>query len=251
MDSMKTKYAAFLPQGTTADGSLRVVRRPVAIDSRRIAAGLTATRPKTTTVTRTKTVTAKPAARKPNPSEAIATLVLAAAPGLSRPVALAGHFEELPEFVTQRAWRGVLSQIARGQHVPIQIGHQAGAKVITSTASPRVRTKLCPTVGLLMSVDVRRDDPYIIRTAGVSISFRPTAYHSENVEGLKVRCIDGLELAHVAIILGTAPELPAYPLARVRRCNLKEATKGMINLTIDVACLIRASWPTLKPPTRG
>lgn len=254
---MSKTHSPFLPQGVAADGSLRVVRRPPAIDARRIAIGLTATRPKTTTtrtttVARMKAVAPRPAAkRRTNPTETIATLVLACAPGLSRPVALAGGTEELPEFVTQRAWMGVLSQIARGQHVPIQIGHQAGAKVITSTASTRVRTELCPTAGLLMSVDVRLADPYVSRTAGVSISFRPTTYHSESVGGVKVRCIDGLQLAHVAVILGTAPELPAYPMARVRRCSPKEAITDMTNLKIDVACLIRASWPELNRYFRG
>jgi hypothetical protein len=164
---------------------------------------------------------------------------------------LAGQTEELPEWVSQRAWRGVLSQIARGKHVAVQVGHQAGATIVTSTASPRVRMKLCPDAGLCLFVDVRVADPYVSRTAGVSISFRPTAFHTENVGRQVVRCIDGLELAHVAIILGTAPELPAYPLARVRRYEPKGAAAGMTNLRVDVASLIRATWPDLKPSTRG
>jgi hypothetical protein len=221
------------------------------IDAARIAGGLTPiwqsvpTPAKTTT--RATTTKAKPAA-----AATIATLVLACAPGLSRPVALVGQTEELPEFITQRAWRGVLQQIATGKPAAtVQVGHQAGARIITHTASPRVRTKLCPTVGLCLFVDVRASDPYIIRTASCSISFRPTSYHTENVGGQRVRFIDAMKLEHIAIIEGTSTDSPIYPMARVRRCTPKAATSGMTDLLIDVGCLVRASWPELKPLTRG
>jgi hypothetical protein len=244
------EYAAFMPQGLSTDGSLHILRRPPAIDANRVAMGWQSSKPvarATATKPKPKAITKKSAPA----SQTIATLTLACAPGLSRPVALVGATEELPEFITPRAWRGVLSQIARGQHFPIQMGHKPGSKIITSTASPRVRTKLCPTAGLCLFVDVRANDPYIIRTAGCSISFRPTSYHTENVGGQRVRCIDGLLLEHVAIIEALATELPVYPMARIRRCTPKLAATGMTELVVDVGCLIRASWPELRPLIRG
>jgi hypothetical protein len=256
---MTTRYAAFLPQGITADGSLRIVRRPPAIDARRIASGLTAARPKatsatrpTTTAARTKAIAPRPAAKKRiDRSQTCAVLVMACAPGISRPVTLVGERDEAPEFITARAWRAALEVIAKGRHVPIQIGHQAGAKILTTTASPRVRMHLCPTAGLCLSVDVRGSDEYITRTAAVSISFKPTAHHTESLGGQRVRFIDAMQLEHFAILPGTVKETPAYPLARVRRYETKGAAAGMVNLRIDVGCLIRAAWPDLKPSTRG
>jgi hypothetical protein len=176
---------------------------------------------------------------------------MACAPGISRPVALVGERDEAPEFVTARAWRAALEVIAKGRHVPIQIGHKAGATILTTTASPRVRMHLCPTAGLCLSVDVRGSDEYITRTAAVSISFKVTAHHFENVTGQRVRFIDSMQLEHFAILPGTGKESPAYPLARVRRYEPKGAAAGMLNLRIDVGCLIRAAWPDLKPSQRG
>jgi len=197
-----------------------------------------------------KPVAAKPvAAQRTAPREPVATLLLALAPGVSLPVTLAGGSESLPEVISQRAWHGVLEQLAFGRQVAVQVGHGIGRKVIATTGTTAVRCRLCATSGLVVSVDLF-DDNAVGPTRGASIAFRPRDYRRATIDGRTVRVVDSMELSHIAIIAGSDRDEPVYPLAKIVRCKPGEAAARFFDLVGDTARAIHKASPGLRAALR-
>jgi hypothetical protein len=204
---------------------------------------------------RISTPKAKPGAAKTKPalktrsSAVSATLVMALAPGLSKPVALVGETVEIPEYVSARGWASVASQLKRDS-VPILTGH-SGGKVLGFTKGPRFRYRLCETGGMLFALDVRPEDPIVPSGAGCSICFFPKSVRLEYVDGRAIRVLDEIELRHLAIIRMERPERPVYPLARVVRCLPHEVNETMLRMRLDLARDLGAAWPALRSLERN
>ena len=193
----------------------------------------------------------KPAAAKPiavkrvAPRQPVATLVMALAPGVSKPVTLVGGNESLPETISPRAWMGVLQQLASGRKVPIQMGHSTLGKLVSATGTSRVRCRLCPTGGLMLAVDLF-DANVVGPTKGASVAFRPLTYHRASVGGRTVRVIDSKELDHVALIGADDPTNPIYPLAKVVRCKPSESAAALFRMVADTARAMGKTCPDLQ-----
>ncbi len=195
-----------------------------------------------TQIARQKTA-APPAAPKPATPRPVAakrtapreTLLIAAAPGLSRPVKLAGGTETLPEAISSRAWAGVMQQLADGPKVAIQRGHGLGRPVVATTGSPNVRCHVCPTGGLFLSLDLHSGAHTGETWRGASIAFRPRRYRRATIDGRACRVIDAMELSHVALIAADDPTEPSYGLARVVRCKPSESAARYLDLVCRTA----------------
>lgn len=197
-----------------------------------------------------KPVAAKPiAVKRTTPRQPVATLVMVCAPGVSRPVRLAGGSESLPETISPRAWRGVLEQLANGRRVPVQLGHQTLGTLVAATGTPRVRCRLCETGGLMLQVDLF-DADVVGPVKGASIAFRPRDYRRANIDGRTVRVVDSMELSHIAIIAGSDPTNPIYTLAKVVRCKPSEAAARFFDLVGDTARAIHKASPGLRAALR-
>jgi hypothetical protein len=193
-----------------------------------------------------KTVAAKPVAvKRTTPRQPVATLVVALAPGVSRPVTLVGGNESLPETISPRAWRGVLEQLANGRKVPIQVGHQKLATLVAAAGTSRVRCRLCPTGGLMLQVDLL-DTDVVGPLKGASIAFRPRTYHRATVDGRTVRVIDSLSLDHIALIEANDSVNPVYPLAKAVRCKPRESAGTLFQMVADTARAMSTNCPNLQ-----
>jgi hypothetical protein len=173
------------------------------------------------------------------------TIVVALAPGVSKPVALVGESQELPEIVSRRAWESVASQFAAGRHVQIRAGHEGG-NVLGFTTGSRFRFRVCPAAGMLIALDVRGTDPLIPGGAGASIAFHPREVRLSELGGQTVRIIDELELDHIALIRQERRDRPVYPMSRVRRCRPADAADTMAKLRLDLIRELSAAWPGLR-----
>ena len=187
-------------------------------------------------------ITTKPPARaKPAAPAITGTLVAAIAPGMSEPVSITKRGTEMPETISHAAWRKLAASLKKGLSVPITHGH--GGRLITSTSSTRFRFHHHPVAGLICEVDLVKGDPMIVHWQGVSIGFRNARHHEAFIDGRRCRVVDELELQHVAIL--DRDELPAYSLARVRRCLPGLARESVIDVVIDCGKRIKREWPTL------
>ena len=185
--------------------------------------------------------TKPPARAKPTAPAITGTLVAAIAPGMSEPVSITKRGTEMPETISHAAWRKLAASLKKGLSVPITHGHHG--RQITTTSSPRFRFHHHPVAGLICEVDLVKGDPVIVHWQGVSISFRNARHHEAFIDGRRCRVIDELELLHVAIL--DRDEMPAYSLARVRRCLPGLARECVIDVVIDCGKRIKREWPTL------
>jgi hypothetical protein len=179
-------------------------------------------------------------------SAVCAALVVAAAPGLSKPVALVGDptAQELPEYVSSRGWASVAAQL-RHDPVPIVSAH-SGGETLGFTTGERFTYRVCPTAGLLFSLAVRASDPLIATGAGASILFWPQSDRIVQVAGQAVRIIDSLRLRHIALVRQGSAERPVYPLSRVERCSPADARRTLDRMRLELVREIGAAWPALR-----
>ena len=180
-------------------------------------------------------------AAKPAAPAITGTLVAAIAPGMSWPVSITKRGIEMPETVSHAAWRKLAASLRKGLSVPITHGHHG--RQITSTSSPRFRFHHHPVAGLICEVDVVKGDPIIVHAQGVSIGFDNARHHEAWIDGQRCRVIDELTLTHIAIL--PRDEVPAYRLAKVRRCLPGLARECVIDTVIDCGKHIKQEWPTL------
>jgi hypothetical protein len=185
--------------------------------------------------------TKPPARSKPTAPAITGTLVAAIAPGMSEPVSITKRGTEMPETISHAAWRKLAASLRKGLSVPVTHGH--GGRLITSTSSTRFRFDHHPVAGLICEVDLVKGDPMIVHWQGVSIGFRNARHHEAFIDGRRCRVVDELELQHVAIL--DRDEVPAYSLARVRRCLPGLARESVIDVVIDCGKRIKREWPTL------
>jgi hypothetical protein len=185
--------------------------------------------------------TKPPARAKPKAPSISATLVAAIAPGVSWPVSITKRGTELPETISPAAWRKVAASLRKGLSVPITHGH--GGRQITTTSSPRFRFHDHALAGLICEVDVVKGDPIIVQAQGVSIGFDNVRHHEEFLDGQRCRVIDELTLTHIAFL--PRDEVPAYRLAKAKRCLPGQARDGVIDLIIDIGKHFKHEWPQL------
>jgi hypothetical protein len=185
--------------------------------------------------------TKAPARAKPAAPAISATIVAAIAPGVSWPTPIVKRGVSMPETISKAAWAKVAASLRKGLTVAITHGH--GGKVICTTGSARFRFHVHEVAGLIVEVDLVKNDPLILHGSGVSIGFRNARYHEAFIDGRRCRVIDELELGHIAVL--PKDELPAYRLARVRRAMPGMAREAVLDAVIDCGQKIKAEWPSL------